>query len=193
MITLLNCLSDLFFPDCCLLCNTRLLPSEEGVCLQCLHALPRTENYKEPGNQAETLLAGRFPFVRVATFCIYSSGGVLQPLIHQLKYDGKREIGTLLGRLFGKSVEVIYPFHRSYCACTPAPRKREAQGVQSGGSDCPGVVRNHHDSSIHRKPGTLHLQSHANPSYKNGALGERERDLRPARSLPLCRKTSPAG
>ena len=104
MITLLNCLSDLFFPDCCLLCNTRLLPSEEGVCLQCLHVLPRTENYKEPGNQAETLLAGRFPFVRVATFCIYSSGGVLQPLIHQLKYDGKREIGTLLGRLFGRDL-----------------------------------------------------------------------------------------
>ena len=101
---LLNELSNLFFPDCCPVCGTRLLPSEEGVCLQCLHALPKTNNFREPGNLAETLLAGRFPFERAATFCVYSREGVLQPLIHQLKYNRKKEIGVLLGKLFGKDL-----------------------------------------------------------------------------------------
>lgn len=95
----------LFFPNCCPVCNDKLLPSEEGVCLQCIHKLPRTNNYREPGNLAETLLAGRFPFDRVATFCVYSKQGVLPPLIYQLKYNNKREIGFLLGKLFGKDLE----------------------------------------------------------------------------------------
>lgn len=101
---ILNELSNLFFPNFCPACDTKLLPAEEGVCLQCLHKLPKTNNFNQPDNLAETLLAGRFPFERVATFCIYSKQGVLQPLIHQLKYNHKKEIGTLLGKLFGKDL-----------------------------------------------------------------------------------------
>ena len=100
----LNELSNLFFPNCCPVCDNKLLPSEEGVCLQCLHKLPRTNNFNEPDNLAETLLAGRFPFERVATFCVYSKKGVLQPLIRELKYNNKKEIGVLLGKLFGKDL-----------------------------------------------------------------------------------------
>ena len=104
MRVILNELSNLFFPNCCPVCGTGLLPSEEGVCLQCLHMLPKTNNFTEPDNFAETLLAGRFPFERAATFCAYSKQGVLQPLIHQLKYNNKKEIGILLGKLFGKDL-----------------------------------------------------------------------------------------
>lgn len=105
MKTILNELSHLFFPNCCPVCDNKLLPSEEGVCLQCLHKLPKTNNFNEPDNPAETLLAGRFPFERVATFCVYTKQGVLQPLIHQLKYNNKKEIGVLLGKLFGKDLQ----------------------------------------------------------------------------------------
>lgn len=104
MKSILNELSNLFFPNCCPVCDNKLLPSEEGVCLQCLHKLPKTNNFGEPDNLAETLLAGRFPFERVATFCVYSKQGILQPLILGLKYNDKKEIGVLLGRLFGKDM-----------------------------------------------------------------------------------------
>lgn len=66
----------------------------------------------EPDNLVETLLAGRFPFERAATYCVYSKKGVLQPLIHQFKYNNKKEIGVLLGKLFGKDLagsEFILP------------------------------------------------------------------------------------
>lgn len=102
--TILNELSNLFFPNCCAVCDSKLLPAEEGVCLRCLHKLPKTNNFDEPDNLAETLLAGRFPFERVATFCVYSKQGVLQPLIHELKYNNKKEIGILLGKMFGKDL-----------------------------------------------------------------------------------------
>lgn len=128
MKTLLDELSNLFFPNCCPVCNNRLLSSEKGVCLQCLHALPRTNNFMEPDNFAETLLAGRFPFVRAATFCVYSREGVLQPLIHQLKYNKKKEIGMLLGKLFGKDLlgsEFIQPI--DFIVPVPLHPKKEKE------------------------------------------------------------------
>lgn len=96
--------SSLFFPNCCPVCDTRLTAKEEVICLSCLHKLPRTNNFNEPGNIEETRLAGRFPFERIATYSIFSQSGILQPLIHDLKYNGKKETGFFLGKLFGKDI-----------------------------------------------------------------------------------------
>ncbi len=95
---------NLFFPNCCPVCDAKLLPEEEGVCLKCLFKLPRTNNFKENENTVETRMAGRFPFQRIATFCIYNKGGMLPPLIHQLKYNNNKEIGILLGKIYGKDI-----------------------------------------------------------------------------------------
>ncbi|HBX45926.1 ComF family protein [Limibacterium fermenti] len=97
-------LLQLFFPGTCLICGEKLVSGEEGVCLDCLYRLPRTHNFDIPGNEAEVLMSGRFPFVRIATFCLYSKGGMLPPLIHELKYEGRKEIGLLLGRICGREL-----------------------------------------------------------------------------------------
>ncbi len=94
-------LAFLFYPRVCVICGEELLEKEEGACLKCLFQLPRTRNYLVEENSMEKLMAARLPFVRMASYCIYSKGGMMPPLIHQLKYHGKREIGILLGRLFG--------------------------------------------------------------------------------------------
>ena len=96
--------SHLFFPNVCVVCGEELLHSEVTVCLRCLYKLPRTHNFREKDNKAEQLMAGRIPFERIASFCVYANGGILPPLIHQLKYYQKKEIGTLLGRLFGEDL-----------------------------------------------------------------------------------------
>ncbi len=96
--------SHLFFPNVCVVCGEELLHSEVTVCLRCLYKLPRTYNFREKDNKAEQLMAGRIPFERIASFCVYANGGILPPLIHQLKYYQKKEIGTLLGRLFGEDL-----------------------------------------------------------------------------------------
>lgn len=94
----------LFFPKVCAVCGEELLSSEESLCLRCMYKLPRTNNYREKENAAEKLMAGRIPFERIATFCVYTKGGVMPPLIHQLKYHQRKEIGLLLGRLFGEDL-----------------------------------------------------------------------------------------
>lgn len=104
----------LFFPQVCAVCSDELLKQETGICLQCLFKLPRTKNFNKRDNSAETLMAGRLPFCQIATFCYYAKGGVLQPIIHELKYNNKKELGVFLGRLFGnelKDSEFIKPIN----------------------------------------------------------------------------------
>lgn len=98
--TLLNELANLFYPDVCVVCGNELLEKEVCVCLKCLSELPKTYDYLQKENALEKLMAARIPFERIASYCIYSKGGMLPPLIHHLKYYGKQEIGKLLGRLF---------------------------------------------------------------------------------------------
>lgn len=94
----------LFFPESCVVCGEPLLRAEENICLSCLLKLPRTNNFQEADNAAEKLLAGRFPFERIATFCYFTKGGILQPIIHQVKYNGKAHLGETLGLLFGRDL-----------------------------------------------------------------------------------------
>ena len=93
-----------FFPNHCAVCNNKLLSKEIGVCLHCLYKLPRTNNFDEDNNIGEVLLAGRFPFECVASFGFFTKQGLLQTLIHELKYNNKPNIGNLLGSLFGEDL-----------------------------------------------------------------------------------------
>ncbi len=95
---------NLFYPNCCLICHSGLITDEEEICLQCLYKLPRTNNYLETHNHIEDRLWGRFPFQRIATFCFYTKGGMLPPLIHNLKYNNGKNVGILLGKIYGKDL-----------------------------------------------------------------------------------------
>ncbi len=95
---------NLFYPNCCLICHSKLITDEESVCLQCLYQLPRTNNYLETHNLIEDRLWGRFPFERIATFCFYTKEGMLPPLIHNLKYNNGKNLGILLGKIYGKDL-----------------------------------------------------------------------------------------
>ena len=111
-------LTHFFYPNCCVICKNKLHHKEMGVCLQCIYKLPKTNNFKEPNNIGEVLLAGRFPFERVASLAFFTKEGALQTLIHELKYNNKPYIGNLLGSIFGddllgssfiESIDVIVP------------------------------------------------------------------------------------
>lgn len=88
----------------CAGCDAQLQPHHPAICSKCLCNLPRTNNYKQPGNSAELRIAGRLPFDRVATFAVYSRGSCLRPMIHQLKYNGQPAIGYQLGMQFGTEI-----------------------------------------------------------------------------------------
>lgn len=113
----------LFFPNFCPVCSSKLLPVEEGICLECIYQLPKTNNFRFPDNSMEELLAGRFVFERCASFCVFSKGGVLPPVIYQIKYKNGKNLGRTMGRLFGNDIKES-SFLESVDLIVPVPLHR---------------------------------------------------------------------
>ena len=91
----------LFYPRLCAGCQTALVRGEEVICLGCLADLPKTGFEKVPVNPVAQLFWGRADIQLATAFCSFDKGGIMQHLMHQLKYKGSREIGNKLGRLLG--------------------------------------------------------------------------------------------
>jgi ComF family protein len=98
-------LSHLFFPRLCEGCSSPLQTDEQVLCLQCLAQLPRTNSHHIADNPAALRLAGRFPFQHATTFAYFTAEGLLQVLLHGLKYHNKKEIGLFLGRQLGYDLQ----------------------------------------------------------------------------------------
>jgi len=107
-----------FYPRLCEGCNRPLLGKEDVLCLSCGLELPKTDFHHMPGNDTEMRLAGRVPFIRASSFAYFTNDGLLQHLLHGLKYLNKKEIGVYLGKQFGndllktdwvQSIEAIIP------------------------------------------------------------------------------------
>jgi len=95
----------LFFPRNCAICGKPLHRQEEILCTSCYYKLPFTGFHDKKENPVTEIFAGRLPLVYASALLFFNKGGMAQRLIHQLKYDGKREIGTFLGKLTGIALQ----------------------------------------------------------------------------------------
>jgi ComF family protein len=80
--------------------------------------LPRTDYHLMPENDTVLRLAGRVPFTHATSFAYFINDGLLQHLLHGLKYLNKKENGAYLGKQFAydlqqtdwiRTVDVIIP------------------------------------------------------------------------------------
>ncbi len=94
----------LFFPPTCRYCHRELEEGELTLCLSCQTELPRLPSYGD-NNQAETALAGKFPFQKGTAFCYYKKGSRFSHLLHEAKYGGKPWIDYDLATLFAADIE----------------------------------------------------------------------------------------
>lgn len=93
-------LEHLFYPRLCEGCSKPLLHQERVLCLVCAQQLPETGYHHIPDNETALRFAGRIPFQYASSFAYFTGDGLLQHLVHGLKYSGKKEIGTYLGNTF---------------------------------------------------------------------------------------------
>ncbi len=92
-------LSHMFYPRLCEGCSKPLLQEEEVLCLNCsIYNLPRTAYHHIAENETFMRFAGRVHIEKATSLAYFTAEGLLQHLLHGLKYDGKKEIGTYLGR-----------------------------------------------------------------------------------------------
>ena len=94
----------LFYPRLCEGCSKPLLAAERVLCISCAMELPETGFSQIDGNEAELRFAGRVPFVHATSLAYFTGDGLVQHLLHGLKYKNRKEIGTFLGRRLGESL-----------------------------------------------------------------------------------------
>lgn len=91
----------LFYPRLCEGCSRPLLAAEQVLCVSCALELPETNYHHIADNETALRFAGRIPFVHATSLAYFTNDGLLQHLLHGLKYKGKQEIGYYLGRQLG--------------------------------------------------------------------------------------------
>ncbi|MCF6350236.1 MAG: ComF family protein [Flavobacteriaceae bacterium] len=97
-------IANLFFPKLCLGCKNVINSNEKLVCSFCSHELPKTDYTNNIGNLVERTFYGRIKVEEATALLVYSKKGIVQKLIHNLKYKGHQDVGVFFGNWLGREI-----------------------------------------------------------------------------------------
>lgn len=91
----------LVFPQICNACGKPLHKHESLICNYCKVKLPYTNFHRQSDNPIEKIFWGRVPVEKASALLYFHKGNRVQQLMHRFKYKGKKEIGELIGNIYG--------------------------------------------------------------------------------------------
>ncbi|MFK7002617.1 amidophosphoribosyltransferase [Flavobacterium covae] len=135
---MLKKLINLFFPDLCLGCQDLLVNNEQSICLECRHNLPLTYQWTKTNNEAFIKFYGKIQVEHVSSMFYYHKEGIGQKLIHNLKYKGHIEIGSLLGKWHAEYLQNLPVLNTiNYIIPVPLhPKKEKERGYNQIDTYC---------------------------------------------------------
>ena len=104
---MLQNLINLFFPKVCLACTNALADNEVSICTNCRHDLPVTNFHFDKSDEVKKVLYGRVKIENGTSLLRFQKKGIVQHLIHNLKYKGYQEIGEFLGGWLGEELKTV--------------------------------------------------------------------------------------
>lgn len=117
---MINYLINLFFPKVCDGCRGILLQNENVFCTICRHEMPLTQYHLDSKNEAIKKFYGKVDIQFASAFLYFNKKGMVQELIHNLKYKGHEEIGTALGIWYAEDLKEV-SFEIPFDAVIPVP------------------------------------------------------------------------
>ncbi|MHA6279199.1 ComF family protein [Salinimicrobium sp. CAU 1759] len=111
---------NLLYPKLCHGCDSSLKSNEHILCTSCLHSLPVADHHLEKDNPVEKIFYGRIPVENATALLLFEKKGMVQKLIHSLKYRGHEEIGSFLGLWLGSELKQI-PDWKKVTMVIPVP------------------------------------------------------------------------
>lgn len=104
------------------------------LCTHCLAELPKTNYHLQQTNPIQDRLFGRLAVKHAWAFLKFRKSGIVQHLLHQLKYNNHPEVGVRMGMLFGKEL-CDHGLEKEFDLIVPVPlhnsRKRKRGYNQS--------------------------------------------------------------
>lgn len=154
---MLEHLKNLFFPKICGGCHTLLMPNEIVICTNCRHEIPLTQFHLDSENEAFKKFYGKIEVEHVSVFLYFNKKGIVQELIHNLKYKGNEEIGTILGNWYVEDLKEL-KLKTPFDMIIPVPlhsRKFKERGYNQvttfGKALAKGLQIPYNDSILYRK------------------------------------------
>lgn len=92
----------LVYPCLCVGCHQEPVNDHEIFCISCEAKLPITDFHLISNNEALSRLGGGFPFQLGISMFRFYPGGIVQSMIHEIKYKGQTNIALRLGRKYGQ-------------------------------------------------------------------------------------------
>ncbi|PZR40961.1 MAG: competence protein, partial [Azospira oryzae] len=82
-----------------------MVKGEDTLCTKCILELPKTNYHHAITNPIKEKLFGRIPLDHALAFLKFRKTGIVQHLLHELKYNNHPEIGVKLGKLYGRELK----------------------------------------------------------------------------------------
>ncbi len=124
------------FPEFCLACHATLLRGEELLCLDCKLELPHTDYTTDKENPLYLRFSPHIDIKNAFALWYFNKEGIVQTLLHNLKYHNHPEISHYAGISLGENLKK-YDFKTQIDSVIPVPlhsaRKRQRGYNQSAG------------------------------------------------------------
>jgi ComF family protein len=104
---MLNPLVNLFFPKVCYACHNLLSDNEDTICMDCRHDLPVTNFHFDNNDSVAKALYGRAKIENGTSLFRFEQKGIVQQLVHNLKYRNHEKIGFVLGNWLGNELKTV--------------------------------------------------------------------------------------
>ena len=104
---MLKSLANILFPKTCPGCNNILLENEYIICTACSHEMPYTQHHLAEENETYKKFYGRLPLEHASAAVYFHKEGLVQQLIHNLKYKGQQDIGRLMGQWYAHELKKV--------------------------------------------------------------------------------------
>jgi len=114
----------LFYPNTCSGCENYLMRQEEGICLECLYKLPKTNFKQDAENPVSQIFWGKVEINYALALYYYEYGGLLRKLIQNLKYHNDTLVGVVLGRLLAHEIKKVKDFKVDVIVPVPLHKKK---------------------------------------------------------------------
>jgi predicted amidophosphoribosyltransferase len=189
---LLNSLAHLFFPHICAGCGYDLPGTSNLICFRCMNKIPYTSFHLQSNNPVEKIFWGRVYIRHSMSLCYFTRQSLVQRLLHQLKYNGNKELGIYMGKLMGMAlaesgrfadIDVLLPLPMH-------PEKEKRRGYNQARVLCEGIA------GILQIPIAADLlvkQQSTATQTKKGKMAERSKRIPAQRYRPAGKQTYTAG
>ncbi|WP_316819859.1 ComF family protein [Pedobacter gandavensis] len=99
------------------------------ICSTCLYNLPYTDHHLDQDNLVARQFWGRLPCHAAMAMLFFKKEGIVQQLIHQLKYGNQPELGERLGILLGERL-LYSPYYQDIDFLIPVPLHKKRSGTR---------------------------------------------------------------